>query len=239
MLRIVLCDDEKSLRKLLRQVIEPNLAMEGIPCEITEARSGEQLLSLMKTQSFDIFFLDIKLPAINGVETARLVRKKDPGAVIIFVTAYADFVFSGYEVQALDYILKPCQPKEILSVLHRAIEQLQRSADQYYIVEQKSRILRVLLREVAFFYSERRTVTAVCPQKSPISFYEKLNDVELKLPGFFIRIHNRYLININHVTALEGNQVVCGGQKLPVSRACKQDLSIAFAKYLLRQVPIS
>ena len=80
--------------------------------------------------------------------------------LIIFVTAYPDYVFQGYEVQAFHYILKPYQETKLRDVLDRALTELNALAEQYYLIEQKSQTLRLNLRSVCYFKSEKRTIYA-------------------------------------------------------------------------------
>lgn len=170
---------------------------------------------------------------LDGMSAAKQIRQMDTSCQIIFVTSYPDFVFQGYEVQALNYLLKPYQPEKICQMLHTALERLELSKEQYYILEQKSGTLRLPLHEIQYFSSDKRQIHAVTEEQS-YTFYEKLNNIEAELPDSFVRIHNRYLVNLKHVHSIEGNNVLCGKELLPVSRSCKQNLSIAFAKYMLR-----
>lgn len=112
MLEIAICDDEKKLRLDLRHVIEKELALDGVEFGLTEYESGEALLRGIRERNADIIFLDIEMGGMNGMEAARTLRKNGQPAVIIFVTSYPDFVFHGYEVRALNYILKPYQEKK-------------------------------------------------------------------------------------------------------------------------------
>lgn len=232
MLEIVICDDEKNLRRNLCHIIEMNLELRGIAYHITEFDCGEALLSACKISSFNIVFLDIEMKELNGIETAKSLREKNKSAIIIFVTSYPDFVFQGYEVRALNYILKPYQKEKILSVLHLALEELHALAEQYYIIEQQSGAVKLPLHEIKYIKSDRRFLIAVT-NTGNYSFYGKLNEVELTLPDYFIRIHNRYLVSIHYVTALEHTTVIINQESLPISRSRKQELSVAFAKYML------
>ena len=153
--------------------------------------------------------------------------------LIIFVTAYPDFVFQGYEVQAFHYILKPYQEKKIRAVLHRAVEELGHSDEKYYIVEQKSGTLRLPISRVRYFKSDRRTVSASCEDGTE-SFYGRLDEVEAEAGAEFQRVHNRYLVNLSFVTKIEASRCICAGEEIPVSRAYKQALAVAFAKMMLK-----
>lgn len=131
MLNLVICDDEKSLRNDLRKVLETELELSGETFKITEFDCGEALVRALNEAVFDVIFLDIEMKDLDGVATAREIRKKTSAPEIIFVTSYPDFVFQGYEVQALNYILKPYRREKIVSVLHTALERLGRDTEKY------------------------------------------------------------------------------------------------------------
>ncbi|EOH71959.1 LytR/AlgR family response regulator transcription factor [Enterococcus malodoratus] len=229
MLEVVCCDDEKEMRKALMRIIEPELQLQGIEYQLREFSSGEELLS-SRLESIDLLFLDIEMKALDGIETAKQLRKINQHAVIIFVTAFADFVFQGYEVKALNYILKPYGEKKIVEVLHKALDELETAHPKYFVIEQKSGITRVALKEICYFTSDRRIVTIVTA-KDPITFYGKLND--LVLPDHFLRIHNRYVVNLHYVDQVEAGSLTCNQEQLPISRKYRQSLMVSFAKNML------
>ena len=232
MLNLVICDDERTLRNDLRKVLETELELCGQTFKIAEFDCGESLVRALNDSVFDIIFLDIEMKDLDGVATAREIRKRTSAPEIIFVTSYPDFVFQGYEVQALNYILKPYQKEKIISVLHTALERLGRDSEKYYMVESRGQTLRLPLSRIKYFFSDRRSVNAVTAEETH-TFYGKLSERETELPENFVRIHNRYLVNLKYVQSIQGNSVQMAGEELPVSRSCKQDLAIAFAKYML------
>ena len=232
MLRLALCDDEKIFRGNLRKVLGRELELCGLDYQISEFDSGDELIAGMEKTDFQIIFLDIEMSGTDGITTARRLRETKKPMEIIFVTSHADFVFQGYEVRALNYILKPYEPEKIISVLHAAMEALDIDSENYYVIERKDGSIRVPLSSVKYFSSDRRIIHAVTTDDE-YTFYEKLSDLETELPGTFVRIHNRYLIHLKYLQAVRQNTAVVDGEELPVSRSCKPGLSIAFAKYML------
>lgn len=232
MLQLAVCDDEKVFRSDLRKILGTELELCGIDYHISEFASGEELIAGLGKADCQILFLDIEMKGIDGVETARRLRETKQQLEIIFVTSYADFVFQGYEVRALNYILKPYEPEKIAAVLHTALEALDVEAEKYYVIDQRGGSIRVPLSSVKYFSSDRRTVHAVTTDRE-YTFYEKLSDLETELPGTFVRIHNRYLVHLKYLEEVRQNTAVVDGEELPVSRSCKSGLSIAFAKYML------
>ena len=211
MLQLSVCDDEKVFRSDLRKILGTELELCGIDYHISEFTSGEELIAGLEKADCQILFLDIEMKGIDGVEAARRLRETKRQMEIVFVTSYADFVFQGYEVRALNYILKPYEPEKIAAVLRTALEALDIEAEKYYVIDQRGGSIRVPLSSV----------------------YEKLSDLETELPDTFVRIHNRYLVHLKYLEAVRQNTAVVDGEELPVSRSCKSGLSIAFAKYML------
>ena len=232
MLQLAVCDDEKVFRSDLRKILGTELELCGIDYHISEFTSGEELIAGLEKADCQILFLDIEMKGIDGVEAARRLRETKRQMEIVFVTSYADFVFQGYEVRALNYILKPYEPEKIAAVLHTAREALDIEAEKYYVIDQRGGSIRVPLSSVKYFSSDRRTVHAVTTEQE-YTFYEKLSDLETELPDTFVRIHNRYLVHLKYLDAVRQNTAVVDGEELPVSRSCKSGLSIAFAKYML------
>ncbi len=232
MLEFAICDDEKMYRNDLRKILGTSLELAGIDYRISEFSSGEDIIKNFKETDYQIIFLDIEMGELNGVETAKKLRAANRQCVIIFVTSHPDFVFQGYEVRALNYIMKPYEPSKILSVLHTALEELEMSAEKYYIIEQRSGSVRVPLSKVKYIFSEKRLLHMVAEEET-YTFYGKLSDMQSLLGEAFVRIHSRYLVNMKYVEKLGRNDVLVCGEHLPVSRSCRPELAIAFAKYML------
>lgn len=233
MITIGICDDEPAMRKSLRLPLERTLQLMGYEYRIVEYDSGEALVSKIGATQLDLLFLDIEMKELSGMETAKLLRKQDNHMILVFVTAYPDYVFQGYEVHAFHYILKPYQEQKIIDVVKQALAELDSQTEQYYILEQKSGIRRIPFKSILAFRSDRRKIS-ILTTETEYEFYGKLTDVVPELPNYFIRIHNRYLANLNAVTSLEKDTCICGNEVLPVSRTYKQDLEIAFARSLLK-----
>lgn len=233
MLHILICDDEKALRSDLRKITQTCLQLKGLDYRISEFSSGEELLrDFQEKRDQQILFLDIEMSGISGMEAARQLRRRDASLVIIFVTSYPDFVFQGYDVKALNYILKPYDREKISLVLDDALERLDAEKDSCFLLEQRSSTIRLPFKDIRYFFSQRHEVHAVTAD-ADYSFYGKLSDLKQQLPECFVRIHNRYLINLRHLTALSGDQAVLDKDTLPVSRSCRQEALAAYARYIL------
>lgn len=236
MITIGICDDEQKQREMLKKIIELEMELQGEECEIREYQSGEILVGELKNRPdlLDILFLDIELGGITGMDAARILREKQGQFELIFVTGYADYVFHGYEVQALNYILKPYQPEKIRTVLKTALEKLNKGMEHYFPVQQKNLLRKVPLDEVLYFTSDLRKIILVTKEER-LEFYGRLPEIAKQLPPTFVRTHQRYIVHLKYVEQMDAQGMLVDKELIPVSRKYYQEVSGAFARYLLAQ----
>ena len=235
MLKIALCDDNIKQRKLLKDILSPWFELQDISYMYSEFNNGYDLIKNYTKSSFDLIFLDIEMPEIDGMSTARALREIDDYSLIIFITAYPDYVFQGYEVHAFHYILKPYNKQKIIDVVFQALTRINNSSNDYFLIPQGSSNYRINLSQTLFFSSERRKITVHIKDKVPLEYYGKLDDLALQLPPYFCRIHQRYLVNLQYVQVVLEHEVKLEGYNLPISRSCKPNFLIAFAQFMLKE----
>ncbi len=233
MLRIALCDDEANARDGLRLMLE-RVMDEDTQQVVYEFSSGKNAVSWLKKHpgEIDLLFLDVEMDGMNGMEAAREIRVFNRSLMIVFVTGYAEYVFDGYSVGAMDYLMKPAGAGKLEEVLERAARQLEQEAFRMFVFKNGDGAYRFPLREICYFYSDRRKVTAVTAD-GEYSFYDKLDQVASQAGGRFIRIHQRYLVNADWVERFSGSEVSVGGDVLPVSRSMKEEAAKKLARAML------
>lgn len=235
MLRIGICDDEKQGREELYLILEQILHRKENDLYIEEFASGEETLSYMleeHTGELDLLFLDIEMSGMGGMETARRLRRQDKKVILVFVTGYQDYVFDGYQMDALDYVMKPVKAARLRAVLQRALGKLHQQDAEMYVIQNTEGIYRIPREQILYFYSERRKVTAVTAARE-YAFYGKLDEVEQNLGNGFVRIHQRYLVRAKAVDRVEDGQVWMGDQSLPISRGFHQKAMLEFVQVML------
>lgn len=236
MLRIAICDDEKNARDMLRIQLEKIL--DETEDEIVyEFSNGHTCVNWITAHpgEVDLLFLDVEMGAENGMDTARKIRRSGSSLLIVFVTGYTDYVFDGYQVDALDYLIKPPAPERLEEVLLRVKKTLSAQTKQFFVLKNTEGIYRLPCGDILYFYSDRRYINLVTAVKT-YTFYGRLNDIEKQMHKNFIRIHQRYLVNSDKVTFLGSDYVTVDNpacEKLPVSRAYKKDAAEKLAKTLL------
>lgn len=235
MLRIGICDDIADARLLLQDALERVLEMGGWEAQFFQFSSGEGLVEWFTKHSgeLDLVFLDMEMKALNGIETAKRLRAMDENLQLVFCTSYVDYVYDGYGTGALGYLLKPPTEQQLADVLRRAQEALLRALDRAYICRSGDITYRVPLRNILYFVSERRKVRCVTTERT-LEFYGKLDKVAGEVGDAFVRVHQRYLVRIAAIAQMEASEVVlAGGERLPMSRSCRQAALLAVAQQTL------
>ena len=222
MLRIAICDDETGARDALRVQLE-KLMMEDSEEIIYEFSSGLNAASWLQKHpgEIDLLFLDVEMKGLNGMETAARIRTFDDRLHIVFVTGYADYVFDGYRVGAMDYLMKPVTEEKLRPLLGRVRVKTSQEESRTFTIKNMDGTWRFCLSDILYFYSDKRKVTLVNTH-GQYSFYARLNEIEAQLSPHFVRIHQRYLINPDCVDHLNGESVTVHGQELPCSRKYKE-----------------
>ena len=236
MLRIALCDDEENARDALRIQLEK--LMDELEDEIVyEFSNGRTCINWLTAHpgEVDLLFLYVEMGKENGMDAAKKIRTVNRDLLIVFATGYTDYVFDGYQVNALDFLVKPVSPEKLKEVLLRAKELLTPPTDRFFVLKNADGAYRLPWDDILYFYSDRRYIHLVTVIKT-YTFYGKLNDIEKQVRNNFVRIHQRYLVNSDNVTFVGGDFVTVDNpacEKLPVSRAYKKEASEKLARALL------
>lgn len=236
MLQIGICDNQQQARLALQWTLERLLEQREISGEIYQFSSGEGLLGWMKKHpaELDLVFLDIEMSKINGMETARKLREADSGIQLVFVTGYADYVYDGYSVGALGYLLKPAKERQLDDILTRALSALDRGGNEVYVCRNGDSFYRIPRIKILYFASSKRQIQCVT-NECTYTFYGKLDEVEQELSGGgFVRIHQRYLVRAGAVEHMDSSEVTLrGDHRLPMSRSCQTAAMAALTRALL------
>lgn len=239
-IKTVIIEDEESSQKLLRLIIEdycPSLRLCGI------ASSVEEGLQLIHSTDIDLLFLDINLGNHTSFEMLDKVTKKD--FKIIFTTAHDEYALKAFKYEAVDYILKPFSPKDILTAVERIkdkftekrmISKLMTISENYKPLQQQNLKISIATADGIELH-EAESITRIEGNGSYCYIIFKnghkslasksLKEVESSLPHHFFRTHDSHIINLHHVkqfNKLDGGAVILeNNDEVPVSRRKKQD----------------
>lgn len=229
----VVADDET----LAREVIQNHIGKLDNLSLIATCANGIETYTALKTKPVDLLFLDIQMPQLSGI--ALLKTLNNPPAVII-TTAYREFALEGYELDVIDYLLKPVSFERFLKGVDKYVRrtgverdslaaplQLQeKGTDPGFIyVKADKKMIRILLKDIVYLeglkdYVKIHTLTA------GIITYQTLNYFNEKLPAhLFIRVHRSYIVGINHLTAYTATRIEVGKTDIPIGGAYAKDVS--------------
>ena len=232
MLRIGICDDTAAARENLRLLCLKHFRLEEP--DFFEFSTGDGAVRWLKGHpgALDLLFLDIEMPGISGMEAAEAIRAFDWEVLLAFVTGYTDYVYDGYAMGAVGYLVKPVSEEKLSSLLDRAAAALEQRAPAVYTLRNAQGMFKVPLREILYAASDRRQVT-LTTSRGDYTFYGKLDDVAAQLGAGFVRIHQRYLVNARAVSAVVGASVQVGEARLPISRSLHQQAAMALARAMV------
>ena len=173
---------------------------------------------------YDLIFMDIQMPDINGMETARRLRAMDRNVLLVFVTSLAQYAIEGYEVAAMDYILKPVQYYSFAMKLTKAIWRIDADSGDAIKIANNSGSSRLRLKDILYIEISGHTITYHTLDGGSFSGTGTLSEVEEKLRDKrFARCNSCYLVNLQYVTHVKGYQLqLKDGTELQISQPRKK-----------------
>lgn len=217
-MNIAYCEDEK----IQKEILEELLCRWG-KVNLVWYESAEQMLFECDGRyPFDLIILDIQMRNQNGMELARQIRRADPQVPLLFLTATKEYVFEGYEVNALRYLIKPIQPSQLFAILG----EIQASTKRSILLNGN----RIDLNALVYVEAEAHYCHLVFEDHRQ---KEKIGIRELKtmLDDSFVMIHRSYLANIAKVDQIRREELSAGSFTLPVARSQLKTVSEAFIEY--------
>ena len=228
-MRIAVCDDEELFRIEFKTILDKVLV--NSEYDIDTFSGGSSLYEAFIKEPFDLVFLDIEMPGIDGITLAKRLRAVSENVNIVFLTSHIEYALEGYEVNALRYLVKPVDINKLGEVL-KYIQDKKNNSRQI-MVKQEGEDIVIDLSDVIYIESMDKNVRIVTSKKEYITRYNISDyEEELKNNGFF-RIHRSYLISLSKVKKIVKNDVVMDGDiSLPVSRSNVKALKEALYSYV-------
>lgn len=229
-LHIAVCDDDKGQTAFLSNLTHVWARERGCTVNTVSFPSAESFsFCYAEDQSFDILLLDIEMGGMNGVDLARAIRRVDRTLQIIFITGYMDYITDGYDVEALNYLLKPVTGEKLFPVLDRAAERLRRR-ENALVLEADGETVRVPLREIRFLEVLHNYVTVHAEKDYTVK--RPLSDLEQKLDDSFFRTGRSFIVNLRYVKKATRTAVfLADGASVPLSRGLYDKLNQAIIRY--------
>lgn len=216
-LRCIAIDDEPPALDILRTYIQGTPGVELIEAFDDALSAGE----FLRKNQVDLVFLDINMPDINGIDLARSLEHPP---MIIFTTAYRKFAVEGFELNAVDYLLKPISPDRFRQAVQKAVEYQQyrqtkhQSELEHLFVHSEYRMIKIPLHKIAYIESLEDYVRIHLTDDKPVMSLIPLKRVLERLPDDrFFRIHRSYIVAMDQVKAIQNRKALVMDTELPVS----------------------
>lgn len=232
MIKFAVCDDEPAMaRKVCEFISRYMQKKQDTAYHISSFSNSRSLLE--SSCDFDMIFLDIQMEQPDGMETARLLRRRSTHCLLVFVTVLKECVFDAFEVQAYDYLIKPIDDLHFEKMMNRAMGTLEQRTSKQIVILKGVSCEVVPLSQILYCEVQGRKVYIHQEDGKIIDYYEKLNDFEQHVDKRFFRCHRSYLVNLDHVRGSHSGQVfLSDGSTIPVSRLREHELTEALLRYM-------
>lgn len=225
-MRVAICDDNATDAAYVRTLVLRWAAGCGIEAQIDTFPSAERFLTdFDHRQDVDVLLLDVEMGAMDGVALAKAVRRVSRTVQIVFVTGYADYIAEGYDVEALNYLMKPVNPAKLDAVLDRAVERL-RTATRCLDLQCAEGLVRVPLQEIRYLDVRRNYVTVHAARDYTVK--RALGEFESELDRDFCRVGRSMIVNLRCIRCVTRSAVqLTDGTSLPLPRGAYEPLNRA------------
>ena len=236
MLRCIAIDDEP----LALELLEDNISKVPFLKLVASFDSAVKAIPLLQEEQIDLMFLDIQMPGLTGLQFIQTLSQKP---MIILITAYEKYALDGFNLDVLDYLLKPVSLDRFIKACGKANELYQlknKNNDitanaEYFFVNVDYSMLKVVTKDVKCVegmkdYIKIHLASTTKPVVTRMSM--KMIEELLTLPNF-IRIHKSYIVSVSQITAIRKNSVFLGAMELPISELYKEAVSSLTGKNLL------
>lgn len=245
-IKCIIIDDEFPARILLKEFVEkvPMLELLG------SYKSGIEALPVIQAGDVDLMFLDIQMPDITGVNFIKMLSKKP---LVVFTTAYSEYAIESYQLDVLDYLLKPFSFDRFMQAVGKAMTRMsqaqtqsavampastdddvpEKSGNEYLFVKGEHKLFRIKIDLISYIEGMREYVTIYCDNGEKVIILESLRNLEEMLPqSKFMRIHKSYIVRIDKIKSLYGAQISLDGisEYFPIGKSYVDNVKKLFVK---------
>ena len=221
-IRCLIVDDEPPAREIIRRYIEqvPTLQLVG------ECANAIQAFTLLQQRPVDLLFLDIRMPQLNGNDFLKTLKKQPK---VIFTTAYSEYAVEGYELDAIDYLLKPIPFDRFLKAVNKAYQQSSTENDMSATTEEKKNVsfvyfradrkmVKVMLQDI-FYVESMKDYVKVFTSSGTIITKQSISSVEAMLPEKnFIRTHRSFIVSLDKIKSFTAELIEISTTEVPIGK---------------------
>lgn len=230
-LQCLIIDDEHLARKLLEDYLSKMTGVELIGV----CKNAMDAMQVIREKQVDLMFLDIQMPDLTGLDMLKTMKTRP---AVIFTTAYSEYALQGYELDVVDYLLKPISFERFVQAVNKASEliSLRKKANtksegiDHLIVKADHKLVRIKLEDILYIEGLREYVSIYTREKRVITL-EAMKNLESILPeNKFLRTHRSYIVSIAHVEAMNGNNVEINSKLIPVGKTYRDEVLKRFSE---------
>ncbi|HZK63812.1 MAG TPA: LytTR family DNA-binding domain-containing protein [Puia sp.] len=224
-MKVVAVDDEPLALALLEDNIRqvPSLRL------LASCSNAMEALGVLREQDVDLIFLDIQMPGLTGLQFLQSLAERP---MIILITAYEKYALEGFNLDVIDYLVKPVSFERFLKACNKAQDffKLKQNAffagePDYFFVNAEYGLIKVVIPEILLIEGLKDYLKIHMADGKPLVIRMSLKSIEEKLPAHkFFRIHKSYIVSLSHITSIRKNSVFLGSHELPLSDHYKDDL---------------
>ena len=219
---MIIDDEPLSVRIIEKYLLDlPQLEL------VASCKHAFEAMEVLRKEEVDLIFLDINLPKLSGISFYKTLKNPP---LVIFITPYPEHAVEGFELEALDYLLKPFSFERFLKAVNRVeakLEERKRSVLQNHLfVKADKKLYKVDIEDVLYLQAYGDYVKVFTKDKTLVT-KERLVKIEEELPKtHFLKIHRSYIIALSAIRYIEGNQIQIGEIKLPIAASYKEELML-------------
>lgn len=229
-MRIAVCDDSHEDAAFLCELSKDHT--------VSVYNDGLKLLSVISEEgkSFDLIFLDVDMPGMNGIDTAKAVRAYDKNVIIVFVTSYSQYALDAFDCEAFHYLVKPVSNRKITELITRVEEKLGRSL-VYHSIKLKGKTIRLPVSDIFYVECLRKHVIYHTEDRS-YDTIGNISDAYRSLCEYnFIQIHQGYIVNMEKIADFDDKFVILdNGKKVEMSVRKRKETLLRYAEFLERYI---
>lgn len=216
MITIAICEDEAYFLDSISELLNQYLRDKEIGAYVKKYDNGEDFM--ISGQDTDIILMDIRLTGLDGMDIMGQLRNNGKSGQVIFITAYREYVFQAFEVDAVNYLLKPIEPAGFFAAMDKAVERIRHNCRHVLLLSNGSGLLKIQTKDIRYCEVFDHQVL-IHTASGEYSYPGTLDSLEKELDDDFFRCHRSYIVNMGYVVSMAPDAAyIAGGDKVLISR---------------------
>lgn len=231
MYHIAIVEDEAEFSAQLQEYIKQYQKENDVPVKVSVFSDGAEILENYEPL-YDIILLDIEMPKVNGMDAAAQIRQMDAGVVLMFITNMAAYAIHGYEVGALDFVMKPINYYTFSMKFTRAIKRVRQKEERQILLSLPDGVKKVGIQQIYYVEVQNRMLHYYTTEGEFVMRGTMASVEEMLSPYPFVKCNHWYMVNLMHVSEVRKNTAVVAGHELEVSRRNRTAFLKALTEYV-------